>query len=410
MHILEKFHLNFKDRTDIILTLVLVVSIAVGLIIRLNGLGKWALALDEYYTVESAKNILKYGVPMWDSGGFYMRGILMKYITALFLWVGFEAEYGSRLITVIANMLAIPPLFILAKKISGKIFATVLVVIFCFSVWEAEFARFARMYAPFQAIFLWYLLFLYKNIIEGDLKTWKWLFLLSFISIFIHESGIFIVVLNFFPIIWTRKIRVSKLIISFFILIISYYYLTFNFWNLNLQNVMPADIVYEGTDFTHEGYLRTPDLLINFISFQNIFWWLLIVLFVFSMFVTIKLFKEKEIIFLGKIILTISLVLSFLNLLALAIIVLLLGLLLDWIKLSLINNKVVRNFIAVIFLVSFYWLLFIFISDSWYSIFPDDIISSSVDIEKREDYCYLTILLIIMNSSCFTRQFPVPPC
>lgn len=150
---MEKFNLNFKDRTDLILLIVLVVSILAGLIIRLKGLGKWSLALDEFYTVKSAENILKYGVPMWDSGGFYMRGILIKYITAFVLLIGFEPEFGARFITVIANMLAIPPLYILAKKISGKIFAAVLVVVFCFSVWEVEFARFARMYAPFQTIF-----------------------------------------------------------------------------------------------------------------------------------------------------------------------------------------------------------------------------------------------------------------
>ncbi len=380
MNIIDK--LKSKDKTDILLIIAIILAVIIGLYFRLKGLSRWSLALDEYYTVKSAENILKYGIPMWDSGGYYTRGILTKYLTAFILLTGAKAEFGARLIIVVANMFAIPALYLLAKKISGKILATVLIIIFCFSVWEVEFARFARMYAPFQTIFLWYFLFLYKNVVEDDTKSWKWLFILSFISIFIHESGIFIVALNFFPFIWKRKLTLVHFLISILISIFSYWYLTFDFWNLNLGNVMPGDIVYKGTDFSHEGYLRFPDLLINYLSFQNLFEWLIIIPFLFSIIVIIKLFLSKLNLSV-KILLFSVLVLSVLNQLALAFLFLLAGFLLQWIFLQDFKSKHFRQFIIALLLNSLVWILVLIISDSWYSIFMDDDIVSLPDLMKK---------------------------
>ena len=61
--------LNNRSKSDIILLAVLWAAIILGLWIRLKGLGKWSLAVDEYYTVASSESILKYGIPRWDLGG-----------------------------------------------------------------------------------------------------------------------------------------------------------------------------------------------------------------------------------------------------------------------------------------------------------------------------------------------------
>ncbi|HAB54058.1 MAG TPA: hypothetical protein DCE80_18075, partial [Ignavibacteriales bacterium] len=68
--ILQQYFLKIKGKQEFFLYLVLFISIVVGIIIRLQGLGKWPLAVDEYYIVKSSENILKYGLPQWDAGGY----------------------------------------------------------------------------------------------------------------------------------------------------------------------------------------------------------------------------------------------------------------------------------------------------------------------------------------------------
>ena len=130
-----------------------------GIFIRLKGLGTWSLTLDEYYIVKSAENILKHGLPQFPNGGYYERGILLQYMIASLLAFGVKAELSGRIFPLITNLLAIPAIYLIAKRVGNQLIATIAIVIFSFSIWEIEFARFARMYAPFQTIFIWYIYF-----------------------------------------------------------------------------------------------------------------------------------------------------------------------------------------------------------------------------------------------------------
>ena len=184
---------------------ILIVSIILGIYFRLVGLGKWPLAVDEYYIVKSVQNILQHGVPKFINGGFYERGILYQYLCVPLFLVGIKTELAVRIIPAILNILCIPVIYILAKKISGKFLASIVLFVFCFSVWEVEFARFGRMYAPFQFLFLLYLLFLYKTVVENNSKSRKWLYIISITSIFVYEGSVFLAALNFLPVLWDNK-------------------------------------------------------------------------------------------------------------------------------------------------------------------------------------------------------------
>jgi hypothetical protein len=254
--------LNFKrelslSRNEILFYLFIVSCIAAGIWFRFKGLGNWPVAGDEYFILKSVLSIVENGLPEFLTGGFYTRGLLYQYLSALLIILGLDAELAIRMIPAISNILMIPPLFLIAKKISGNTLAAVMVFFACFSIWEVEFARFARMYAPFQAMFIWYLYFLYQLLIEADQRSIKWLFIISFTSIFVFEGSIFLAILNFFPMIYRKKIVVSEILISILIFVIAYIILTTDFRNQFGTISSVPDLGDSGSKF------RNPDLLIS---------------------------------------------------------------------------------------------------------------------------------------------------
>src|SRR3989304_5569550 len=128
-------------KINITIFIVLLLSILAGLYFRLMGLGKWPLTVDEYYIIKSVQNILANGLPQFASGGYYERGIIFQYLTALLILIGIKTEIAVRIIPVITNILTVIPIYLLTKKISNKILAVIVVFVFCFSAWEVEIAR-----------------------------------------------------------------------------------------------------------------------------------------------------------------------------------------------------------------------------------------------------------------------------
>ena len=243
IQIVEKLRYNLKIKNDSTLLYWVIISIVVliGIYIRLKGLGKWPLALDEYYIIQSAENILKNGLPQFINGGYYDRGIILQYLIAPLLSLGIKPELAGRIFPLLSNLIAIPALYLIAKKVGNQLIATIAVVIFSFSIWEIEFARFARMYAPFQAIFLWYIYFILRDIGGKRFSNFKWLLILSLLSIFVYEGSIFLVLLNFIPFILYRKINYKYLVSSIFVFILSVFFNEYNFRTLNSTPIFPSE-------------------------------------------------------------------------------------------------------------------------------------------------------------------------
>ena len=77
-----KYNFKIKNNSELLYWTIISFSVIIGIYIRFNGLGKWPLALDEYYIIQSVENILKHGLPQFANGGYYVRGILMQYMIA----------------------------------------------------------------------------------------------------------------------------------------------------------------------------------------------------------------------------------------------------------------------------------------------------------------------------------------
>ncbi len=360
---------NYKNQ---IYYLSLILVVFLGLWFRIKGLGKWPLAVDEFYIVKSIENILKYGIPKFEAGGFYERGLIYQYITAFLIFIGIKTELAARIIPVISNILVLPPIFLLAKKISGKFLAFSITVLFCFSLWEVEFARFARMYAPFQALYIWYVYFLYRVVIEKRTEKWKWLIIISFVSIFVYEGSVFLLSLNFIPFIWSRKIKIYYFLTSIFLFVLNYLYIRTNFRTFGNSEILPIEVKnYVLSQPGGGGLIKIPNMLITTFN-DNYFYWLAFTLvLVATLFLLIKIYKNVKLNILTKILFTSVVGVTLLNQFGLAIIFLVCYSLLSWINIKTIEQSS-KKYIGIIFSLHLsFWLVYCFFSNSWYQFFDN---------------------------------------
>ncbi|MFV2057649.1 MAG: hypothetical protein ACC707_14375 [Thiohalomonadales bacterium] len=246
-------------------------SVIVGLYVRIDGLWLWPFAVDEYFLATSVENILKHGFPQFDCGGFYNRGILIQYLVAFERMLGISPELAPRIISVIAYVVALPALFYLAKRISGIQVASACIILLSLSVWEVEFARFGRMYAPFQALFLWYMVFLFRSVVDHCDRSRIIMYCLSAIGILLWEGGVFLILLNFIPPgLNIRKMKWRDWLFASLLLVIVVAYVKTDFRMMGDINPFPIDTaeLASGTSLLHSG----PVILVTTIFQHSIVW------------------------------------------------------------------------------------------------------------------------------------------
>ncbi|MCB9210969.1 MAG: hypothetical protein H6609_16505 [Ignavibacteriales bacterium] len=374
-----------KDKSNLNLVYWIVIGIAIllGTIIRLKGLGKWPLALDEYYIIKSSENILKYGLPQFPSGGYYTRGVLLQYMIAALISFGVKAEFAGRIFTVLANLITIPPLYLIAKKVGNQLIATIVIVIFCFSIWEVEFARFARMYTPFQAIFIWYMYFALKDFTNKNFKNYKWLIILSILSFLVYEGSIFLAVFNFVPFVTNRKFEFHKFLWAVVAFFSSAFFNLFDFRTMNSNPIFPPQFSDAINAALFESPIKIPKILLPFAD-ENIFSIILtILLIIVNIFILIKIIKLLQ----SKNFWSVFSVL-FLGLLALSnqfgLFILSFILLVFWNLFNISNSKKIIILLATLFFVDlFYWFGFGLLIENWYSLFNDFSSFTTWGISKR---------------------------
>ncbi len=373
----------------------MILAIVIGFYVRLKGLGKWPLATDEYYFAKSVNNILASGLPRFECGGYYTRGILQQYIVAPLLFI-FPAhqEFGLRIVPVICNLLTIPPLFWLGKKISGSFVACAAVVLFSFSLWEIEFARFARMYTPFQTIFMWYVFFLYKAIIDECRKSERTMLVLSFVSLFLYEGSIFLVLLNFFPLLY-RKGAIKFDFLLFFrilILIIGYIYLSTDFRRLGVEGYIPSEIA--GELYAGSGNVLLPILLIQDLgrNFLLLFG-TQVILFVIAAASVIKFNTEIK----NKLILFTGLLCALFNIFGLTVACLIAYLLMNGVERTTPEGRFFLIYFAVLISFFIFWLSFGYFSENWFHYF-----------ENVESFSLRKFLVLLLKYPNYLNSFIYP--
>jgi len=195
-------------------TLSIVFIISVAAFLRLYGLNFWELTVDEYYLAKSTISVSKDGIPNFPDGGYYIRGILQQYITAAIYLASGDIEFSIRIIPALSNIVTLPAVYLIAKLLSNNKTGLLATILLAFSLWEIEFSRFGRMYAPFQALFLWQIYFMLRYLKNGKLRDLSIGSSLSLISVFVYEGAIFSLLTSFFsltlrPIAWKKMAAIS---------------------------------------------------------------------------------------------------------------------------------------------------------------------------------------------------------
>ena len=181
---------------NLALSALVAATIGFGLYGRFAGLGTWPLGIDEFYISRSVDNILRSGWPVYPCGSYYSRGVLFQYLVALARSVGASPELAGRVVSATSSVFALPAAYRIGRSLQGRRLGWLLVVLLSVSVWEIEMGRFARMYAPFQAIFLWYVYFLLRFAIDGRGSALVPMLFLSLIGVLTWEGGALLGVLT----------------------------------------------------------------------------------------------------------------------------------------------------------------------------------------------------------------------
>ncbi|HNP59519.1 MAG TPA: glycosyltransferase family 39 protein [Nitrospirales bacterium] len=187
------------SKSELGCAIVCLAAFFIGVLARFDALGTWCLAVDEFYIAKSVELIQQKGIPLYPHGGMYWRGLLFQYFEAASAGLFGLNEYALRLPAVLFNLLTIPPLYLLGRKRIGNAGALLLVAFFCVSIWEVEFARFARMYSMFQCAFLWFLYYFHEGFFLGRKRAILWSYAIASISTVIYEGSIFMACLLFLP-------------------------------------------------------------------------------------------------------------------------------------------------------------------------------------------------------------------
>jgi hypothetical protein len=123
----------------------------------------------------------------------------VQYLAALLQLLGLSAEFSIRLIAAVSSLVALPAAFLLGRRLGGPVIGLLTVIVLAVSVWEVEMARFARMYAPFQAVALWYAVFFVKYTVDREARALWLMVSLSLIGVLVWEGGVLLAATNLLP-------------------------------------------------------------------------------------------------------------------------------------------------------------------------------------------------------------------
>lgn len=183
-------------------------AVVVGIWLRASGLQSLSFADDEYYIVRSVENILRSGLPEYPCGGFYPRGLVFQYLSALLHLAGIPVDVAPRVVAVCASLAALPAAFILARRVGGTTLGWLVVAWLALSSWQIDVARFGRMYAPFQAVFLWYLVFFLRYTVDRDRLALGGMLALTVLGVLVWEGGALLALANLtVPLLQGRLLR-----------------------------------------------------------------------------------------------------------------------------------------------------------------------------------------------------------
>ena len=273
------------------LTLIILIIVFTGILVRLTGLGVHPFSIDEYYLFKSINLIFEKGLPEFLCGGYYVRGILLQYIILPFVSLIDNQELATRLPIVLFSILTLPAVYLIGRDLGSRYIGVLALFLFSFSVWQIEFARFARMYVPFQMLFVWQVwLFINPDKPSRNINILLNGIVAS-IAILFYEGGIFCVALAFFNLLlYNNSTKVIYYLPTFIATILSGLMISIPFRHLGTSNQYSQAGAIQST--STQGVLdNLPIDLPSYFIYENFSGLLFFALIIYTIITALFLFK-----------------------------------------------------------------------------------------------------------------------
>jgi|GEM_PF-1237536 len=175
---------------ELFFALCLILIIFWGTFLRLYHLGEQSYWIDEGFSLNAVTATLEKGLPLLDSGFYYLRSILNTYVIASFVKSFGFTPFVARLSTALFGAALLPLIFFFVKRLtSEKSLALIATTFTALSYWEIAWSRQARMYIQFQFFFFAALFAFWLCLEKFTKKRFVATVLLTLAAILSHEFG-----------------------------------------------------------------------------------------------------------------------------------------------------------------------------------------------------------------------------
>lgn len=146
---------------------------------------------DEIFQGNAIKQIAQKGIPLFDSGILYTRGILVSYLGAIFYLIFNSIEVATRLPNLIFGLILLNFLFYQLKLHYRMPPIVIGLSLLFLNPWFINLLKISRLYIPLTATTILILFFLHKSLTtQNKLRYFLIAILIFILSLFIHK-GIF---------------------------------------------------------------------------------------------------------------------------------------------------------------------------------------------------------------------------
>lgn len=146
-----------------------------GFYLRVYNLGVQSLWIDEAYTITGAEAVLQHGVPLLDSGHYYVNNFVSVYLTAVLIKIGSLDAFNPwllRLPAAVFGTLLIVAVFFLGRKLFRSNLVGILsAFVIAFTYSEIAWSRQVRGYAAAALLIVIATSFLWNLVVRKDRKS-----------------------------------------------------------------------------------------------------------------------------------------------------------------------------------------------------------------------------------------------
>ena len=212
----------FRDRTNIIIFVLLVLAVIYAILVRTINLGVLEYWGDDGQTVLGTLGVVEHGYPRLPSGNVMYHAFFSFYLRAIPVMLLGLNEIALRLPSVIFGVLVIPLVFLFVRDLTNKYTGLAASIIISLNIWQIEYSREIRYYQEFQFFYLLSVYLFYLGFFKDSRKCRIASVIFILLSILIHNLGITLLFLFIALLIYKRFKGFFKreTVIFFFIVLI----------------------------------------------------------------------------------------------------------------------------------------------------------------------------------------------